>query len=363
MAEFRHQGPTGGAHPADQARKTGPVGKHGGKSAGGTPGSVGKHDAAAKVIKPTPQKSIVCACNRDITLDELMSMLPNASESACTTFLPFINASTKTHGMTTCIRKAHFLAQVGPETGDLKWMKELGANHGGYEGRGLLQLTHEDSYEDYGDAVQHDFLGEHAKEVEEPKWAVDSGAWIWEKYKKLNAWADKNDLRYISARINGGFIGYDDRRARLPIALDWLLVHTCKTANIGDQIYIDFDKSGIYDNLLYSFAWGIWNDPAGHKQGIARPDPADRKAGYTRFLALQAEDDKKTIAKLRQEAAAKAAKAAKAAAKAHHGKPAAPATPAADAPPVPDPQIPDGEAKYYGLKRKAAIAKAQEGIQ
>ncbi|MBW8756441.1 MAG: hypothetical protein JF586_02405 [Burkholderiales bacterium] len=363
MAEFRHQGPTGGAHPANQAKRPGPAGRHGPHGSGATPGPLGKHDAAAKVVRPTPQKSLVCACDRDITLDELLSILPDATQANCTTFLPFINDSLKTHGMTTCLRKAHFLAQVGPESGDLKWMKEIGADHGGYEGRGLLQLTHKDSYEDYGKAVVHDFLGEHAKEVEEPKWATDSGAWIWEKYKKLNEWADKNDLRYISARINGGFIGYDERKARLPIALDWLLVHTCKTADIGDQVYIDFDKSGIHDNRIYTFAWGIWNDPTGHKKGISKPDPADRKAGYKRFLELQDLEDRKTVAKLRQEAAAKAAKAARAAAKAHPGKPPAPTAGAGPAAPAPDPEIPDGDAIFYGLKRKAAIAKAQEGIR
>src|SRR4051794_2652914 len=103
MAEFRHQGPTGGAHPADQAKKPGPVGKH---KAGATPGAVGKHDAAAKVAPPPPQKSLVCACNRDLTQDEMLSVFPNATADNCTTFLPLLNASFKTYDMNTCIRKA-----------------------------------------------------------------------------------------------------------------------------------------------------------------------------------------------------------------------------------------------------------------
>ena len=371
MADFRHQGPTGGGHPRSQAKMPGPTGKHKPGASGGTPGPVGKNDAAAKVVPPPPQKSLVCACNRDLTHDELVSVFPNATDANCVTFLPALNDAFKAHGITTCLRKAHILAQVGPETGDLKWMKELGADHGGYEGRGLLQLTFEATYKAYGKSVDHDFLGEHAKEVEEPKWAADSAGWFWEKYKDLNQWADKNDLMMICCKINGAFIGYDERHARLPIALDWLLVHTCKTANIGDQVYLAFDKSGIYDNRVYSFAWGLWNDPTSKKKGIAKPDVADRKAGYQRFLDLQDEHDKKTLTKLKAEAAAKAAKAAKAAAaKAHHAKPGAaaatppvaPVAPATPPAPPPDPDIPDTDIAY-GYKRKAAIAKAKEGIK
>jgi|GEM_PF-1626137 len=370
MAEFRHQGPTGGAHPAGQAKMPGPAGKHAPGASGGTPGSVGKHDAAAKVLPPPPKKSLVCACNRDLTLDELVSILPDATQDNCTTFLPLLNAAFKAYDVTTCLRKAHMLAQIGPESGDLKWMKELGPDvHGGYPGRGLLQLTDEKNYKAYGKAVNHDFLGEHAKEVEEPKWAADSAGWFWDKYKELNPAADRNDLMFICCRINGGFNGYDDRHARLPIALDWLLVHTCKTANIGDQVYVPFDKSQIYDWRVYAYAWGLWNDPTGKRKGIASPVVADRKAGYQRFLDLQEEDDKKVLAKLKQDAAAKAAKAARAAAKAHPGKAGAPgaaasqAAPAAPAAAPPDPEIPDGDAIFYGLKRKAAIAKAKEGIK
>ncbi len=372
MADFRHQGPTGGGHPPAQAKMPGPAGKHQASVSGATPGPVGKNDAAAKVVPPPPVKSLVCACNRDLTHDELVSIFPNATEANCVAFLPVINDAFKAHSINTCLRKAHILSQIGPETGDLKWMKELGASHGGYEGRGLLQLTFEESYKAYGKSVNHDFLGEHAKEIEEPKWAADSAGWFWEKYKDLNQWADKNDLMYICCKINGAFIGYDERHARLPIALDWLLVHTCKTANIGDQVYLPFDKSEVHENRIYSFAWGLWNDPTSKMKGIAKPDPADRKAGYQRFLELQEVSDQKVLAKLKQEAAAKAAKAAKAAAaKAHHAKPGAaaasaaapaPAAPVAPAPPPPDPDIPNVDIAY-GYKRKAAIAKAKEGIK
>ncbi len=345
----------------------GPAGKHKPGASGGTPGAVGKNDAAAKVVPPPPQKSLVCACNRDLTIDELAGIFTHSVEADRKTLLPVINDAFKAHGLTTCLRKAHILTQIGPETNDMQWLKERGAKHGGYEGRGLLQLTFLDAYTKYGKSVDHDFLGEHAKEVEEPKWAADSAGWFWEKYKELNSWADKNDLMWICCKINGGFIGYDERRARLPIALDWLLVHTCKVANIGDQVYVPYDKSGIYDNRVYSFAWGLWNDPTSKVQGIAKRDPADRKAGYQRYLDLQDLSDKKVLALKKQEAAAKAAKAARAAAKAHHAKPgaaaaSAPPAPAAPIPPPPEPEITDVPIAY-GFTRKTAIAKAKEGIK
>ena len=40
--------------------------------------------------------------------------------------------------------------------------------------------------------------------------ACQSACWYWET-NKLNTWADTGDIKELTRRINGGYIGLDDR--------------------------------------------------------------------------------------------------------------------------------------------------------
>jgi putative chitinase len=155
------------------------------------------------------------------------------------------------YGIDTPLRKAHFLAQIGHESGGFVYTvenlnysaaallktwpsrftpataeqmarkPEQIANHvyGGrmgntqpgdgwkYRGRGLIQLTGRSNYKAAG--------FEHNPELlEQPEGAAMSAGWFWST-NGLNALADRDDVLAVTKRINGGTHGLDDRRKRL----------------------------------------------------------------------------------------------------------------------------------------------------
>jgi len=238
--------------------------------------------------KPNPTK---CACNRSITLLELCAIFSKQKKSICEKYLPLLNDTFVKYNINSCLRKAHFLAQVGHESGELHYTAEQlkkgvleSSVYDGYKGRGLIQLTWKKNYVDYGNKTKHDFLGDHKKDLEEPKWATDSAGWYWtSENANLNLLADKNDLLAITAHVNGAFNGFEDRKNQLLAAFEHLKVKTCKTVGIGNATYLPFTSSQIYDNLLFAFAWGCWNDDKTNKKGVNK-SITERKAGYQRFL-------------------------------------------------------------------------------
>lgn len=261
--------------------------------------------AAALSAAATAPASRKCACNRDLTLDELHAVFPQAKRTLCAAYLPLINKTCGAYEISTCLRKAHFLAQIANESSELRHTAEqLGKGkteekvYGGYKGRGLMQLTLRKNYELYGAYVRkhyaaygtdahHDFLGEHRIEIEKPEWAADSAGWYWVHGNKesLNTLADKNDLLAITAIVNGAFNGFDDRRRHLAAAQDALHVRDCSNVSIGIETFCAFSRSEIYNNAVRSFAWGCWNDPKGGKSGVMK-SAESRKEGYRRYLQL-----------------------------------------------------------------------------
>jgi predicted chitinase len=250
----------------------------------------GFHHHRAPISHP-PQG---CACNRDITLDELRKVFVKQKRKVCERYLPHINSTCKTYGITTCLRKAHFLAQIGHESGELHYTAEElpeGKNesdvYDGYKGRGLIQITYLRNYKAYGKSVHHDFLKKHRKQLEQPAWATDSAGWYWTKGdgQDLSGLADKNDLLAITARVNGAFNGFEDRKKHLQSAFTTLKVRNCDTAGIGNQTFLPFKDSDIYSNIIQAFAWGCWNDQTAGKSGVDK-SAEQQKQGYLRFLEL-----------------------------------------------------------------------------
>ncbi|WP_312049251.1 glycoside hydrolase family 19 protein [Acinetobacter courvalinii] len=127
------------------------------------------------------------------------------------------------------LRLAHFMAQLAHESGNFRYMeeiasgrayegrKDLGNTEKGdgtrYKGRGPIQLTGRANYRKYGRALGIDF--ENNPEIV----ALPSiGMLVACKYwfdNGLNELADKDDINLITRRINGGFNGLDDRKAKL----------------------------------------------------------------------------------------------------------------------------------------------------
>lgn len=134
-------------------------------------------------------------------------------------------------GIDTELRKCHFLAQVAHESDGFRTAteyasgrayegrKDLGNTHPGdgvrFKGRGLIQLTGRDNYASYSRAIYGDSRCVDAPETVAglPDAALAAG-WFW-RTKGLNALADKDDIRAVTRRINGGTNGLDDRTAWL----------------------------------------------------------------------------------------------------------------------------------------------------
>jgi putative chitinase len=80
-----------------------------------------------------------------------------------------------------------------------------------YRGRGLKQLTGKDNYTRCGAALGIDLVG-NPDLLLEPMAAARSAGWFW-KANNLSAFADANDIKGMTKKINGGLIGYEQRQA------------------------------------------------------------------------------------------------------------------------------------------------------
>lgn len=170
-----------------------------------------------------------------MTPAELTRMMPFAASRAAT-YAPILTKFMPEYEIDTPKRQAAFLAQVGHETGSLKYMKEiadgsayegrldLGNQHPGdgkrFPGRGGLQATGRDMYFRLSQAFKVDFI-KQPELLEQPDWAIRSACWIWTVNKGQNPFADADKFGSITKRINGGYTHIDER-----IAL-WLNIRKC----------------------------------------------------------------------------------------------------------------------------------------
>jgi predicted chitinase/LysM repeat protein len=235
-----------------------------------------------------------CACGRDMTIDELAAIFPSRKKAQLEPFLAPINQMMTTYKIDSCMRKAHALAQIGHESGSLRYRAEIlpagkteEQAYAGYKGRGLIQITFKAKYQEYGEYKGIDFLGENRLKLETYEYATDSAGWFWNFGSPygLNEYADKNDLILISTAINGGFNGFDDRAEIFTRTHRVLNAPKCKIEANRSAMYLAFEKSKAYDTRDMAFAWGLWSDPASKRKGLTKESAAS-KAGYLRFLEL-----------------------------------------------------------------------------
>jgi putative chitinase len=86
-----------------------------------------------------------------------------------------------------------------------------------YCGRGLIQLTGKNNYQNFADSIETpvEDLPEYLATFEG---AVQSACWFWES-NNLNQFADNGDILTMTKRINGGTIGLEDRKKHYEHAL------------------------------------------------------------------------------------------------------------------------------------------------
>ena len=78
-----------------------------------------------------------------------------------------------------------------------------------YCGRGLIQLTGKSNYENF--AASLEISAEEAAEyLGTFEGAAQSACWFWES-NNLNVEADAGDIKKMTKKINGGYIGLEDR--------------------------------------------------------------------------------------------------------------------------------------------------------
>jgi putative chitinase len=78
-----------------------------------------------------------------------------------------------------------------------------------YCGRGLIQLTGKNNYQNFADSLEMRVEDVPAY-LATFEGAAQSACWFWES-NNLNKWADPGDIKELTRRINGGYIGLEDR--------------------------------------------------------------------------------------------------------------------------------------------------------
>lgn len=155
-------------------------------------------------------------------------------------WLPFLVDAMRRYQINTAARMAAFLAQIGHESGGLRYVQELwgptdaqrhyegradlGNTTPGdgsrYRGRGLIQITGRYNYSRVSSALGEDFVS-HPDLLAAESYAAISAGWYWHELN-LNSYADAGDFEAITRKINGGTNGAADRNRRHAIAIEKL---------------------------------------------------------------------------------------------------------------------------------------------
>jgi putative chitinase len=149
-----------------------------------------------------------------------------------TEWLSLIESAMLEFGIDTRLRQAMFLAQIGHESGGMKYTVEIWGNTAAqsryegrkdlgntvegdgfkYRGRGLIQTTGRYNYEKTAQALGIDCLN-NPDLLADLVNAARSAAWWWQSHN-LNRFADAGDIIGCTKVINGGTNGIE-RRTKL----------------------------------------------------------------------------------------------------------------------------------------------------
>ena len=179
-----------------------------------------------------------------ITEQQFRRMMPMAG-TRLDAHWPFINPALKKAEIDTPERIAAFLAQLAHESGEYRYMEELG-DGSAYEGRadlgntqpgdgprfkghGPIQITGRANHEACGRALGIDLIANPTL-ITRPEYGTASACWFWNS-RRLSPLADHAWFKAITRTINGGFNGLSDRRVYWdrnrallglePVALDY----------------------------------------------------------------------------------------------------------------------------------------------
>jgi predicted chitinase len=163
-----------------------------------------------------------------MNVDTLLKAMPGLGRTTAQAYLPFMEQAMNEFQINTPNRAQMWLAQVGHESGSLRYMQEIasGAAYEGrrdlgntqpgdgrrYKGRGPIQLTGRANYTAAGKALGLDLIN-HPEIAAQPRNAFRVSAWWWWQ-AGLNPISDRRDVLAATRRINGGTNGLTDRQNR-----------------------------------------------------------------------------------------------------------------------------------------------------
>ncbi len=184
------------------------------------------------------------------------AIVPDVNWSYAQQYVSFFDTVLPKYNIDTPLRQAHFLAQVAHESGGFKFVKEnlnysakalygvfrkyfpsldaanlyarkpekiankVYANRLGngpessgegykYRGRGLIQLTGKANYTSFSGSAGIDAVA-NPDQVASPEFALASACWYWQS-RKINQYADADDIHMVTKRVNGGYNGLESR--------------------------------------------------------------------------------------------------------------------------------------------------------
>jgi putative chitinase len=164
-----------------------------------------------------------------ITKEILKQIAPASKDKIISDLEKYFDKWLSKSSINTYLRVCHFLAQCAHESDQFKTLeeyasgaayegrKDLGNTQTGdgrrFKGRGIIQLTGRANYTEASNDLGVDLVN-NPELAEDPEISVRTAIWFWEK-RKLNQFADKDDVTTITKRINGGLNGFEDRKDKL----------------------------------------------------------------------------------------------------------------------------------------------------
>lgn len=192
-----------------------------------------------------------------LSLDQLYEINGKMYKDKCEYYLEALNLTLPEYQINTKLRICHFLAQIIHESGHLKYNQEnlnysakalrsvfgkyfptdalaeqyarkpekianrVYANRMGngdeasgdgwkYKGAGLIQLTGKTNYTKCSEFLGIDLVNDPSLVYNSPEICVKTACWYW-SVNNLNKYADVDDIKTVTKRINGGYNGLEDR--------------------------------------------------------------------------------------------------------------------------------------------------------
>lgn len=164
-----------------------------------------------------------------ITKEMLRKLAPTAKEDIISHLAQHLDEQLAKYDIGSYLRVCHFLAQAAHESAGFRTLEEFasGAAYEGrddlgnvrpgdgkrYKGRGIFQLTGRANYRVMGQKLGVD-LENRPELASDPMISIKTACEYWNS-RKLSIYADLDDVRTVTKKINGGYNGFEDRKLYL----------------------------------------------------------------------------------------------------------------------------------------------------